>query len=143
MKEKWKASHRNLGNVLICQLFLCFAGCQFLPLGEYLRFVRVPENLRVGEKIITLEVLQKHNLTLESLEKVGSTRFIAREQFLHLNLFLIFREMTQNTLRFRKHPRKKLIFYWQEVWKILWIMTVLKIFLNFGLYAILLQEVIR
>lgn len=47
-----------------------FAGCQFLPVGEYLRFVRVPENLRVGEKIVTLEVRQRHNLTLESIDKV-------------------------------------------------------------------------
>lgn len=45
-------------------------GCQFYPLGEYLRFVRVPENLRVGDKIMTLEVHGKHNLTLESIDKV-------------------------------------------------------------------------
>lgn len=50
---------------------MIFLGCQFLPMGEYLRFVRVPENLVVGEKIMTLEVLQKHNLTLESIDKVG------------------------------------------------------------------------
>ncbi|XP_035703696.1 cadherin-89D isoform X2 [Folsomia candida] len=52
-------------------------GCQFLPMGEYLRFVRVPENLVVGEKIMTLEVLQKHNLTLESIDKGDDAKYFA------------------------------------------------------------------
>lgn len=54
-----------------CSLYSKFTGCQFYPLGEYLRFIRVPENLKVGDKVVTLEIHSKHNLTLESIDKVS------------------------------------------------------------------------
>ena len=45
-------------------------GCQFYPPGEYLRFVRVPENLRVGEEVLLLDVFPRRNLSIEPLDKV-------------------------------------------------------------------------
>ncbi|KAF9791603.1 hypothetical protein SFRURICE_020002, partial [Spodoptera frugiperda] len=31
-------------------------GCNFYPVGEYLRFVRIPENLQVGDEVLRVEV---------------------------------------------------------------------------------------
>ncbi|KAH0809889.1 hypothetical protein GEV33_012901 [Tenebrio molitor] len=44
-------------------------GCQFYPPGEYLRFVRVPENLRVGEEVLRVEVYPRNNLSLKPVDK--------------------------------------------------------------------------
>lgn len=50
--------------------FVLLAGCQFYPPGEYLRFVRVPEDLAVGEEILIIDVFPRKQLTLTSLDKV-------------------------------------------------------------------------
>ncbi|XP_050312281.1 cadherin-89D isoform X2 [Anthonomus grandis grandis] len=44
-------------------------GCQFYPPGEYLRFIRVPENLRVGEEVLRVEVHPRNNLNLLPVDK--------------------------------------------------------------------------
>lgn len=49
-----------------------FPGCQFYPLGEYLRFVRVPESLPVGGEVIQLDVYPRKNLILQPVDKVMS-----------------------------------------------------------------------
>lgn len=48
------------------------AGCQFYPLGEYLRFVRVPENLPVGGEVLQVEVYPRRNLTIQPVDKVSN-----------------------------------------------------------------------
>lgn len=51
----------------------CFllAGCQFYPPGEYLRFVRVPENLKIGDEVLRVEVHPRNDLTLLPVDKVS------------------------------------------------------------------------
>ncbi|OXU25849.1 hypothetical protein TSAR_005482 [Trichomalopsis sarcophagae] len=45
-------------------------GCQFYPVGEYLKFVRVAENLRVGAEILTLEAHPRNHLTIMPVDKL-------------------------------------------------------------------------
>ncbi|XP_030768238.1 cadherin-89D isoform X4 [Sitophilus oryzae] len=63
-------------NEFLARLFLVLAfvikeiyGCQFYPPGEYLRFVRVPENLRVGEEVLRIDVFPRNNLHLLPVDK--------------------------------------------------------------------------
>jgi len=51
-------------------LFLFSVGCEFFPIGEYLRFVRIPENFPVGERLLRLKIQNKQNLSLDSVDKV-------------------------------------------------------------------------
>ncbi|XP_076254284.1 cadherin 89D [Rhynchophorus ferrugineus] len=44
-------------------------GCQFYPPGEYLRFVRVPENLKVGDEVLRIDVYPRNNLSLSPVDK--------------------------------------------------------------------------
>jgi len=54
-------------------LLLSFAsGCQFYPAGEYLRFVRVPENAPVGGEVLQIEVHPRRNLSIQPVDKVRS-----------------------------------------------------------------------
>jgi hypothetical protein len=50
-----------------------FAGCQFYPAGEYLRFVRVPENVPVGGEVLQVEVHPRQNLSIQPVDKVRFT----------------------------------------------------------------------
>ncbi|XP_050667758.1 cadherin-89D [Leptidea sinapis] len=44
-------------------------GCNFYPVGEYLKFVRIPENLQVGEEVLKVEVHPRKNLVLQAVER--------------------------------------------------------------------------
>jgi hypothetical protein len=52
-------------------LLLVTPGCQFYPAGEYLRFVRVPENVPVGGEVLQIEVHPRRNLSLQPVDKVS------------------------------------------------------------------------
>ncbi|XP_046967543.1 cadherin-89D [Vanessa cardui] len=43
--------------------------CNFYPAGEYLKFVRIPENLSVGEEVLQVEVHPRKNLVLQSVDR--------------------------------------------------------------------------
>lgn len=47
------------------------AGCQFYPAGEYLRFVRVPENVPIGREVLEIEVHPRRNLSIQPVDKVS------------------------------------------------------------------------
>ncbi|XP_014608938.1 PREDICTED: cadherin-89D [Polistes canadensis] len=53
------------------------AGCQFYPIGEYLKFVRVPENLREGSEILSLEAHPRNRLTIIPVDKEEDSRFFS------------------------------------------------------------------
>jgi hypothetical protein len=57
-----------------CLYLLLFftTGCQFYPAGEYLRFVRVPENAPVGSEVLQVEVHPRRNLSIQPVDKVRS-----------------------------------------------------------------------
>ncbi|XP_068626137.1 cadherin-89D [Battus philenor] len=44
-------------------------GCNFYPVGEYLKFVRIPENLEVGDEVLQVEVHPRKNLVLQAVDK--------------------------------------------------------------------------
>uniref|UniRef100_A0A1B6ECX7 Cadherin domain-containing protein n=4 Tax=Clastoptera arizonana TaxID=38151 RepID=A0A1B6ECX7_9HEMI len=50
-------------------------GCQFYPIGEYLRFVRVQENLPVGGEVLQVEVHPRRNLTIQHVDKTDDIAF--------------------------------------------------------------------
>lgn len=56
-------------------VFFLLAGCQFYPPGEYLRFVRVPENLKIGDEVLRVEVHPRNDLTLLPVDKVSLFNF--------------------------------------------------------------------
>ncbi|XP_075975934.1 cadherin 89D isoform X3 [Anticarsia gemmatalis] len=43
--------------------------CNFYPVGEYLRFVRIPENLQVGDEVLKVEVHPRKNLSLQPVDR--------------------------------------------------------------------------
>ncbi|XP_047517849.1 cadherin-89D [Pieris napi] len=43
--------------------------CNFYPVGEYLRFVRIPENLRVGDEVLQVEVHPRKDLVLQAVDR--------------------------------------------------------------------------
>lgn len=69
--------HINIVNNINTQSFkyyyflLFISGCQFYPPGEYLRFIRVPENLKVGEEVLRVDVFPRNNLNLLPVDKVN------------------------------------------------------------------------
>lgn len=46
----------------------------FYPAGEYLRFVRIPENVPVGGEVLQVEVHPRRNLSLRPVDKVGRSK---------------------------------------------------------------------
>ncbi|XP_060524594.1 cadherin-89D isoform X2 [Cylas formicarius] len=50
-------------------------GCQFYPQGEYLRFIRVPENLKVGEEVLRIEVHPRNNLVLQPIDRAEDVQY--------------------------------------------------------------------
>jgi len=60
-------------NQFTCKLNVAFSsslGCQFYPVGEYLKFVRVPENLEIGTEILSLEAHPRNRLSITPVDKV-------------------------------------------------------------------------
>ncbi|CAB0038612.1 unnamed protein product, partial [Trichogramma brassicae] len=49
--------------------------CQFYPAGEYLKFVRVAENVRIGSDIVTLEVHPRSHLAIMAVDKEEDSRY--------------------------------------------------------------------
>ncbi|XP_073952971.1 cadherin-89D-like [Choristoneura fumiferana] len=52
------AHHRRRGFLFPLRRCQCrfTPGCSFYPVGEYLKFVRIPENLEVGDEVLKVEV---------------------------------------------------------------------------------------
>lgn len=59
----------NLRDKLNAIIFLSL-GCQFYPVGEYLKFVRVPENIETGTEILSLEAHPRNRLAITPVDKV-------------------------------------------------------------------------
>ncbi|XP_021940674.1 cadherin-89D isoform X3 [Zootermopsis nevadensis] len=85
-------------------------GCQFYPAGEYLRFVRVPENVPVGGEVLQIEVHPRRNLSLQPVDKVEDVEYFTyrdvNSQVVSVILAqsleeLVDSESPQNVLKFR------------------------------------------
>ncbi|KAG7190894.1 hypothetical protein KM043_006955 [Ampulex compressa] len=106
-----------LSRCLIVAAFLLLAaplnhvtGCQFYPIGEYLKFVRVPENLAKGTEILSLEAHPRNHLTIMPVDKDEDARFFSYEEVnrTHVSLRLaqsledlVDTESPRNLLKFR------------------------------------------
>ncbi|KAL4702872.1 hypothetical protein ACJJTC_003995 [Scirpophaga incertulas] len=55
--------------LVLCALVKRASCCNFYPVGEYLKFVRIPENLKVGDEVLKVEVHPRKNLHLQSLDR--------------------------------------------------------------------------
>lgn len=56
-----------------------------MPAGEYLRFVRVPENLPVGGEVLQVQVYPRKTLTIRPVDKVrGQPEFKFDYSFVYL-----------------------------------------------------------
>ncbi|XP_049943213.1 cadherin-89D [Schistocerca serialis cubense] len=84
--------------------------CQFSPAGEYLRFVRLPENVPVGGEVLQVEVHPRHGLSLQPIDKAeDATFFEVRELSSQLVSVALARSLEdlvdgdspQNVLKFR------------------------------------------
>ncbi|XP_063390522.1 cadherin-89D isoform X2 [Cydia fagiglandana] len=49
--------------------------CNFYPVGEYLKFVRIPENLQVGDEVLKVEVHPRKNLSLQPVDREEDAEF--------------------------------------------------------------------
>ncbi|XP_054013021.1 cadherin-89D [Hylaeus anthracinus] len=102
---------------LVAVTFLLFwshldrvTGCQFYPVGEYLKFVRVPENLAKGTEVLSLEAHPRNHLSIMPVDKDEDARFFAYKQTnrTHVSLVLaqsledlVDAEAPRNLLKFR------------------------------------------
>ncbi|KZC05970.1 Cadherin-89D, partial [Dufourea novaeangliae] len=87
------------------------AGCQFYPIGEYLKFVRVPENLAKGTEVLSLEAHPRNHLSIMPVDRASiHARFFAYKQTnrTHISLVLaqsleelVDTESPRNLLKFR------------------------------------------
>ncbi|KAM0727270.1 Cadherin-89D [Formica fusca] len=85
-------------------------GCQFYPIGEYLKFVRVPENLAIGTEILSFEAHPRDRLVITSVDKEEDAGFFAYKETneTHVSLILaqsledlVDAESPRNLLKFR------------------------------------------
>ncbi|XP_018054160.1 PREDICTED: cadherin-89D [Atta colombica] len=85
-------------------------GCQFYPVGEYLKFVRVPENLEIGTEILSLEAHPRNRLSITPVDKEEDAGFFAYKETneTHVSLILaqsledlVDAESPRNLLKFR------------------------------------------
>ncbi|XP_043600615.1 cadherin-89D isoform X2 [Bombus pyrosoma] len=85
-------------------------GCQFYPIGEYLKFVRVPENLAKGTEILSLEAHPRNHISIMPVDKDEDARFFTHRETnrTHVSLVLaqsledlVDAEMPRNLLKFR------------------------------------------
>lgn len=99
----WYSSSLKPSNLFI-------SGCQFYPYGEYLRFIRVPENTPIGEVILQVEVHPRHNLSIQPLDRIEDATYFAFQDInsssigvvLYKSLDdLVDNENPQNVLKFR------------------------------------------
>ncbi|XP_022919668.1 cadherin-89D isoform X2 [Onthophagus taurus] len=84
-------------------------GCQFFPPGEYLRFVRVPENFRVGEEILIIDVFPRNKLTLKSIDKDGDADFFTYRDLNRTTVSLLLARSLDDLVD-RDNPRNVLKF---------------------------------
>ncbi|XP_076546955.1 cadherin 89D isoform X2 [Osmia lignaria lignaria] len=100
-----------LATILVLVLRLDqIAGCQFYPVGEYLKFVRVPENLAKGTEILSLEAHPRNHISIMPVDKDEDARFFAYKEAnrTHVSLVLaqsledlVDAEAPRNLLKFR------------------------------------------
>ncbi|XP_067214901.1 cadherin-89D [Linepithema humile] len=85
-------------------------GCQFYPVGEYLKFIRVPENLERGTEILSLEVHPRNRLVIMPVDKEEDAGFFDYKETnkTHVSLILaqsledlVDAESPRNLLKFR------------------------------------------
>ncbi|XP_066903672.1 cadherin-89D isoform X2 [Halyomorpha halys] len=102
-------------NLLLLSFSLLFQvlrvqGCQFYPIGEYLRFVRVPESLEIGSEILLVEVHPRRNLSIQPVDLKEDAHFfkIRPLNSTHVSLRLsqslenlVDNPVPQNVLKFR------------------------------------------
>ncbi|XP_076758983.1 cadherin 89D [Xylocopa sonorina] len=113
-------SRETLASVLRCLLLATFlaliarpdltTGCQFYPIGEYLKFVRVPESLSRGTEVLSLEAHPRSHVSIMPVDKDEDARFFAYKETnkTHISLVLsqsledlVDVEMPRNLLKFR------------------------------------------
>ncbi|XP_029156895.1 cadherin-89D isoform X2 [Nylanderia fulva] len=105
--------HSRLITAVLLMLFVrvqYITGCQFYPVGEYLKFVRVPENLKTGTEILSLEVYPRDRLAITPVDKEEDAGFFAYKETnkTHVSLILaqsledlVDAESPRNLLKFR------------------------------------------
>ncbi|XP_018361835.1 PREDICTED: cadherin-89D isoform X2 [Trachymyrmex cornetzi] len=85
-------------------------GCQFYPVGEYLKFVRIPENLETGTEILSLEAHPRNRLSITPVDKEEDAGFFTYKETneTHVSLILaqsledlVDAESPRNLLKFR------------------------------------------
>lgn len=63
-------------------------GCQFYPTGEYLKFVRLPENLPRGAEVLTLEVHPRNHLAIMPFDKVRNKSLLRELRTILQNIYV-------------------------------------------------------
>ncbi|KAM3959946.1 LOW QUALITY PROTEIN: cadherin 89D [Aphomia sociella] len=66
---------RILSFLLVVALARDAICCNFYPAGEYLKFVRIPENLKVGDEVLQVEVHPRKNLSLQPVDKEDDAHY--------------------------------------------------------------------
>ncbi|XP_034938287.1 cadherin-89D isoform X2 [Chelonus insularis] len=103
---------RQIQILLLVIIFLTNSSkaCQFYPVGEYLKFVRVPENLPLGAEVLSLEVHPRSHLTIMPVDKEEDARYFTYKEIneTHVSVILaqsledlVDTDAPRNLLKFR------------------------------------------
>ncbi|XP_012259272.2 cadherin-89D isoform X2 [Athalia rosae] len=86
------------------------SGCQFYPVGEYLKFVRLPENLPRGHEILTLEVHPRKHIAIMPVDKEQDAKYFTYKEVNRTHVAVVLAhsladiddaETSRNLLKFR------------------------------------------
>ncbi|XP_045465404.1 cadherin-89D [Harmonia axyridis] len=100
-----------LRSIAVLLLAVCHSctGCQFYPPGEYLRFVRVPENLKVGEEILSIQVHPRNRLRLQPIDKIEDVQYFTYTDVNRTTISLLLAKTLEDLVD-TDHPRNVLKF---------------------------------
>ncbi|KAK9881180.1 hypothetical protein WA026_014528 [Henosepilachna vigintioctopunctata] len=95
--------------ILVIAVWHCCSGCQFHPPGEYLRFVRVPENLKIGEEILRIQVFPRNRLFLQPIDKIEDVQYFTYKDINRTTISLRLARSLEDLVD-SEHPRNVLKF---------------------------------
>ncbi|CAH0559443.1 unnamed protein product [Brassicogethes aeneus] len=95
--------------VLVIALLQTSNGCQFYPPGEYLRFVRVPESLKVGEEVLKINIFPRNQLYLQPIDKAQDVYYFTYRDFNETTVSLLLAKSLEDVVD-TDNPRNVLKF---------------------------------
>ncbi|XP_044003046.1 cadherin-89D isoform X2 [Aphidius gifuensis] len=87
-----------IAGIFVLTWINCATGCQFYPVGEYLKFIRVPENLAVGAEVLSLEVHPRTQLTIIPIDQEEDAKYFSYKDVNETHISVILSQSLDNLI---------------------------------------------